>query len=258
MSGLPVWVDSSAQASAAIERVRAYPVAGLDTEFYGCDITEESPVGKAVCYTFQVAIPDGALNPRGYTEATSFVFAGHLLTEPCVQAWLEDPEFVKPAHNQAVESHVLRNHGVRLRGGVNTLDMARWWYPERAKREGFDLDGLGRDLCGAGKTESYDELLGYEAVEYREAEVVKKRCACGELGCMKKKTPHDSKTEELVWVARPHKVKKHIPLTDLSPAHRLWTRFLAYAARDAEVALWIYQIMLREGRKERPYPWLTW
>lgn len=255
MTGSPIWVDSSPQAEEAMARIRAWPHAGFDTEFTGCDITEESPVRRAVCYSFQVAVPDGPLTPRGYNEATNWVFAGHLLTEPCVQDWLEDPAYTKCAHNQPVESHVCRNHGVLLRGGCNTLDMARWWYPERAKREGFDLDGMGEFLCGVGKTESFSDLLGYTVEEYREVEVTKKRCACGELGCTKKKAPHDVKTPEQVWVARPHKVKKLIPLTDLSPTHRLWARFLDYAARDALLALWIWQIMMRDGRRARPYPW---
>ena len=232
-----------------------YKVAGLDTEFYGCDVTAESTVGKSVCHVFSVAIPTGPLLPRGFNEATSFVFAGSLLTHPSVRAWLEDPTFKKPVHNQPVDAHTIRNAGVKLRGGINTLEMARFIYPERAKRRGFGLDALGQDLCGVGKTEDFDDLLGYDGVEYRNVELTKKRCGCGELGCRKRSGIHLIKIEEQVWTTQAYKVRKIIPMTELYVGHRLWERYVAYAAWDAVLALWVFQIMLRDGLATRAYPW---
>lgn len=250
-----VYVATEREANDAIRRIREFPIAGLDTEFYGCDITKESPVGRSICHVFSVAVPSGALLPRGYNEAESWVFAGSLLTCASVKEWLEDARYQKPVHNQPVDHHTIRNHGVNLRGAINTLAMARFWWPHRAKREGFDLDSLGTDFCGVGKTESFDGLLGYDAIDIREHLVWKKRCACGVLSCMKKKAPHDEKVPEEVMAEWKAKVRRHIPLTDLNPGHPLWARYLAYAAWDAVLALWIYQLMLREGQRGRPYPW---
>lgn len=251
----PIYVDSERQAAVCMEEIGAFGYTGLDTEFYGCDITRESPVGRSICHVFSVATPSGPLLPRGYHQATSYVFAGNLLTFEPIKRWLEDKRKRKAVHNQPVDHHTIRNHGVALRGGINTLEMARFWYPERAKRAGFDLDSLGSDFCGEGKTESFDGLLGYDDVEVRQHEVTKKRCACGVLSCMKKKPPHDIKTPERVIADYNAKVRRHIPLTDLHPGHVLWARYLAYAAWDAVLALWLYELMLRDGRRERPYPW---
>lgn len=249
-----VYVGSEEQADEAMATIVQYPVAGLDTEFYGCDIRTESPVGRTTCHVFSVAVGSGPLLPRGFNEVSSFVFDGCLLSYRPVKAWLEDARYKKPVHNQPVDHHTIRNHGVHLRGAVNTLAMGRFWYPARAKREGFDLDSMGKDFCGVGKTESYDDLFGYDAVEVREHLVWKKRCACGALSCMKKKAPHDVKEPEEVMAEYRQKVRRHIPLTDMHPGHVLWSRYVAYAAWDAVLALWLYQLMLRD-KIERPYPW---
>ncbi len=250
-----IWVGTEREADEAIAEISAHPVAGFDTEFYGVDVGSESCVGRSVCHVFSVATPTGPLLPRGFNDATSYVFAGGLLTCASVKEWLENERIRKPIHNQPVDDHTLRNSGVRIAGAVNTLAMARFWWPHRAKFEGFDLDSLGRDYCGAGKTESYDGLFGYDAVEVREHEVTKKRCACGALSCMKKKPPHDIKVPERVVAPYNVKVRRHMPLTDLDATHPLWQRYMDYAAWDAVLALWIYQLMLREGSRKRPFPW---
>ena len=221
-----------------------------------CDITKESPVGRSICHVFSVAVPSGELTPRGFNEAQSWVFPGKLLTHEPIRAWLEDKTCKKLVHNQPVDDHTLANHGVRLRGGVNTLELARFVAPERAKGRGFDLDSLGCDYCGAGKTESFDSLLGFDDKEPYQSEVLKRRCECGALSCTKKRAGHIEKWPERVEVTQLKKVRRHIPLTDLHPGHPLWARYLAYAAWDAVLALWIYQIFTRTAeRTERPYPW---
>jgi len=256
---MTTYCETQSQVDDALTEIFKYPIAGLDTEFYGCDITRESPVGKSICHVFSVAVPSGPVLPRGFNEAESWVFPASALAHPGIKAWLEDKSYAKAVHNQPVDHHTLRNHGVNLAGGLNTLAKARFWYPHRAKREGFNLDSLGRDYCGAGKTEGFDDLLGYDAIEVREHEVTKKRCECGALSCAKKKMGadficHTIKTPERVVVPYNVKVRRHILLADLHPGHSLWERYLAYAAWDAVLALWINQIMDRE-KIERPYPW---
>lgn len=251
----PIWVGTEAEADATIAEIRKYEVAGLDTEFYGVDVGSESCVGRSICHVFSVATPSGPLLPRGYNGATAYVFAGELLACADVKEWLEDAGRIKAIHNQPVDDHTLRNAGVCVQGARNTLAMARFWWPSRAKFEGFDLDSLGRDFCGVGKTESFDGLLGYDDTEVREHEVTKRRCACGALSCMKKKPPHDIKTPERVVADYKAKVRRHIRLTELDQQHVLWLRYLNYAAWDAVLALWIYQLMVREGTRKRPFPW---
>jgi len=258
----PLYIQSEKETNDAIAEIRAYPHCGLDTEFEGVDIGHESCVGKANLHVLSVAIPSGPLLPRGYHQAENFVFARDCLSFPSLKEWLEDDTRAKAVHNQPVDAHSIRNCGVQLRGGRNTLAMARWWWPERAKREGFDLDSLGRDFCGAGKTEDFDELLGYDDFELRQHEVTKQRCACGVLGCRKRITgkdgvPHDVKSPERVVVEYNAKVRRHISLDSLHPNHPLWARYLAYAAWDAVLALWLYELMLRDGNRERPYPWIV-
>lgn len=252
----PAYIDSERECGLAIDEIGAYPYSGLDTEFEGVDIGHESPVGKAELHVLSVATPSGLLLPRGFHEAKSWVFARHCLLFRSLRGWLEDDNRAKAVHNQPVDSHSIRNCGVVLRGGRNTLAMARWWWPHRAKFEGFDLDSLGRDYCGAGKTESFDELLGYDDHELRWHEVTKQRCACGVLGCRKRLAPHDVKVPEKVTVEYKAKVRRHISLRSLNPNHILWKRYLSYAAWDAVLALWLYELMMRDGARERPYPWL--
>lgn len=252
---LPVFIKTTNQAADAISEICKYQYVGLDTEFYGCDITKESPVGRSVCHVFSVATPSGPLLPRGFHEATSYVFAGELLSYGPVARWLSDPGRTKCVHNQPVDAHTIRNAGVVLRGAQNTLAMARFWWPHRAKFEGFDLDSLGKDYCGAGKTESFDGLLGYNATEEYPVEVERRVCHCGATGCRKRKGDHFPVGTVLETALRHRKVRRHLELTELHPGHELWARYLAYAAWDAVLALWIYEVMLREGEKERPFPW---
>lgn len=250
------YVTTPEEADTALAAITQHSLAGVDSEFYGVDITVDSPVGRSICHVFSVAVPDGPLTPRGHNESSSWVFSGALLAYPPMKAWLEDPAYAKACHNQPAESHTFYNHGVTLGGGIDTLSQARFWYPQRAKREGFTLDSLGTGLCGVGKSESFDGLLGYDAVEQREIAAWKNRCECGTISCRKRSAGHVEKTPEEVMTLQNYKVRHIIPLTDLTPAHPLWARYLAYAAWDAVLALWIHQIMTREGRKTRPYPWL--
>lgn len=252
----PRYVCTETDTNEAIVEISAYPYCGLDTEFEGVDIGHESCVGKAQLHVLSVATPSGPLLPRGFHSAQSYVFARECLGYASLKEWLEDDRIAKAVHNQPVDSHSLRNAGVLLKGGRNTLAMARWWWPERAKREGFSLDSLGNDFCGAGKTEDFDELLGYDDTELRQHEVTKQRCACGVLGCRKRLPPHDVKIPEKVICDYNAKVRRHVPLHTLHPGHSLWVRYLAYAAWDAVLALWLYELMLRDGQRERPYPWV--
>lgn len=241
---------------AALENIQKYVLSGLDTEFHSVDITSQSPVARSVVHVWSVSIPSGDVTPAGFNRPSTWVLPGEALTHAGLREWLESDKHIKAVHNQPVDSHSIGNAGVSLRGGVNTLDMARWVYPHLARgfNRPFALDNLANGRVGLSKTESFEDLFGYEAVEEFPTTTVKKRCICGVLSC-RKKIGHEQKFLERVEGVGRRKVKRYLPLTDLSPSHPLWARYLAYAARDSELALIMYQVMMRDMEVERPFPW---
>lgn len=255
------WVDTAGGATLACAEIARHPVVGYDSEFYGVDLSHESCVGRAVVDVFSFAVPSGALNALGFHEPRSWVFDAPLLLHPDVRTILENPGQVKAIHNMPVDAHAAANVGVHIRGGVNTLDMARWIYPERANliRGNFDLNSLCEWRVGRGKTEDFADFLMYDALEPVTEEVVKNYCqGCHSFDCRKKKEPHDWKMPMPTVVTRQKKVRRAVHLPDVRPGGPyagLFDRYVRYAAVDAELALIIYEMMLRDGRKERRYPW---
>lgn len=256
--GSPVWVASEREADDAIQQIRQQPLAGYDSEFDGVDISSQSCVGRSRLDVFSIAIKTGRLNPLGYQEPESWVFEGRLITTEAVRRYLEDGSYRKVIHNRTVDEHTARNAGVRIRGGQCTLNMARFLYPERANlvRGNYDLDSICRWRVDRGKTEDFDDLFGYDAYEDFEATAQANYClACADFGCKKKKPPHDIKHPRTRVVTRTRKVRRHLRLDEVRPGHALFERYATYAAVDAELALILYQMMLIDGQKERPYPW---
>lgn len=254
----PVWVGTESAAEQAMALISQRDLAGYDSEFDSVDISTQSCVGRSRLDVFSIAVATEKLNPLGYYEPTSWVFEGSLITCPSVRGYLESPEFRKVIHNRPVDEHTARNAGVRIRGGLCTLNMARFIYPERANlvRGNFDLDSLCRWRVDRGKLEDFDALLGYDDYVPYDVEVAKKFCtACESFDCRKKKAPHDSKVERLTTVTRQKCVRKIRELSSIRPGHELFAPYCEYAAVDAELALILYQMMLIDGQKERPYPW---
>ena len=258
---MTTWIATESDAAVAIQAIREHPVCGYDSEFDGVDIGSQSCVGRSRLDVFSIAVPTTKRNPIEYYEPTSWVFEGALIGVPAVRDFLEDGRFRKVIHNRTVDEHTARNAGVRIRGGLCTLNMARWIYPERSSLPcgNFDLDSLCKWRVGFGKTEDFDDLLGYDDTVPYTAEVSKRFClACQSSDCRKKKAPHDIREERLVEVTRTKIVRKIRALSTIRPdgaGASLFPRYLAYAAADAELALILYECMLMDGQKERPYPW---
>jgi hypothetical protein len=254
----PVWVDTERGAEDAIREISAHRLAGYDSEYSGVDVSSQSCVGRSKIDVFSIATQTSNLNPIGYLEPQSWVFDGALVTTPAVRGYLEDSAYCKVIHNRTVDEHTARNAGVRIRGGLCTLNMARWVYPWRANlvRGNFDLDSICKWRVGRGKTEEFDALFGYDDYEPFEAEATANFClACQDFGCKKKKAPHDQKEPRARIVTRKKKVRRILELAGIRPGHPLFERYLVYAAVDAELALILYQMMLIDGREERFYPW---
>lgn len=237
-------------------------VAGLDTEFYGLgprghfDVRKESTAGGRVgVHLWSVAIKrhPHKLTARGYHIADTAVLLADSLEHPGLRRWLES-DAPKVCHNLSVDQHAFAGSGVVLGGAFNTLARARWVWPERARANGFSLDSLGLDLLGIGKTDSFVELFSEEVEEQVGVKIERtKMCSCGVEKCRKRKG--HVKTEVVTEIPKMKMVTRRIPLETVFPGHRIWDRAVAYAARDAWLALAIQDRIDREMGKETPWPW---
>lgn len=250
--------DRTAKVLAAIDASSARgDVTGFDTEFYGVDIGAESTCTRAKLHMFSIAIKrfPHVLTPRGYHLADTVVALAPAL--PVFEPYLVGPSR-KAVHNLPVDYHCLSNSGVRLAGGINTLATARWAWPERARAEGFTLDALGEDLVGLGKAESYRELFQERVVERRSTWRNETACECGNKPCRRRQSvPGHARILNRVETVHEKEVMVPVPLEAVTPGHVLWGRAVEYAARDALLALAVYDLAQAAMRVERDVPWLT-
>ncbi len=247
--------------------------AGLDSEFYNVRIREQSCVARSKLHLWSVAVNRYplVLNPRGYYEADAAVLTADSLEHRRLREWLES-DAPKVVHNLPVDAHTFGNHGIVVGGAINTLARSRFCFPDRARGfpepPGFDLDGLGRDVLGLGKTEDgwvsedwwkkhgrpldpaiFVRILEEEVVKKVKAEV----CSCGVVKCRKRKG-HDRPVTEVRETVR--KWGGYIPLEEVVPGHERWERACAYAARDSLVALYLNDRMDRLMDGKIPFPWV--
>lgn len=246
--------------------------AGLDSEFYNVAIRSQSCVARSRLHLWSVAINRWPLqlHPRGYYLADAAVLGADALEHAGLRQWLES-DTPKCIHNLPVDAHTFANSGIVVGGAINTLARARFVYPERARGypepPGFDLDGLGADILGIGKTEDgwvtedwwrkhgrpkdpavFVRIIEEQVVRRERAKV----CSCGVEKCRKRKG-HERPVRECVETVR--KWGGYIPLEEVVPGHERWERAVAYAARDAVLALYLNDRMDREMQKEVPFPW---
>lgn len=238
-------------------RDRRDPV-GFDTEFYGVDIGSQSCFGRARIHLLSVAVKrhPRVLLPRGYDLADPAVLSSAALEDKGFREWLEDGEAKKVIHNAPVDIHSVASDGCILRGAINSLALARWAWPDRARGAGFTLDALGMDLLGVGKPESFCELFqeDYEILRstFRKVEV----CECGQKCGKRRTTPGHSRHEEVVETVHSRIGQRPVALETVVPGHRLWERALKYSAQDAVLALGVYDLAMRAMEVIREVPWL--
>lgn len=231
-------------------------VIGLDTEFYGLDIKKESTVCRAKVHVWSVALRSNVFDARGYTKAAGFVLPAEAITHPSIRSVLESARVIKAVHNQPVDAHSLWNHGVRLRGGINTLNLARWCWPEMNKVPGYTLKSLMTTKLGREPICTFKELLYYEyfepVVKYKEVEV--KVCSCGEPGCRKRKGHTKTVQVETVEIVKERKRKAFYNLEEVTLGHARWDLLVDYAAEDAVAALELLELCERAD-DPAPYPY---
>jgi len=236
---------------------------GLDSEFEGVDFSSgDSCVNKADITVWSIGILTSELHPRGYNKAKGCVLPREALNYAPLRRLLESDR-IKVAHNSNVDVHAFYNAGVDVQGIVNTLSLARWMLPGRLT---YNLDDLGLDLLGHGKTESFNDIFRYPNMVTLERKTVTKHCACGVEGCRLRKdrfgpdgelVSHQKFQVESVeqyekqqgW----NKISQY-EIIEKGPSHPLWDRYIAYAQRDAVVAVELYDYLLRMN-KQTETPW---
>lgn len=254
-----------------VERIRSLETRGgtknlgFDTEFYDVRVGKESTVARAKVHFASLAWlePGARLHPRGYYIPCAAVVSRDVVVGcgPFRELFL-DPRFCWYAHNAPVDAHSFKNEGIEIKRVVNTLTVARWVHPGRARAQygggGFTLDALAQDLLGQEKTDAYGDIFTERVEEWREVTRVTRHCGCGVLGCRLRsvKNGHSKYTREET-LREPVYVEREVPLREVVPGHPLFERAKRYSAQDAVLAHCLAQVLLREmDRQERVVPWI--
>ncbi len=249
------WLGAADDWDALAGVLRAAGEFGLDTEFHGVDVGRQSCVGRARVHVWSVAVRTDRVDPRGFHRCRSWVLPAAALLHPALRAVLEDPAIVKAVHNQSVDAHSIRNHGVELRGGVNTLGLIRWQRPGLINQPGrFALKPLMQTLLGRAPVCTFDELVSFDRTVMVSTwkTMTRKVCACGYPGCRKKKGHAKLEIEDVVEVVKEKRERGEHPLETIVEGHERWELLLAYAADDAVAALQVKELA---EETPNPAPW---
>lgn len=251
------WLDKPEQWEAIAAHADKVHAMGVDSETYGHDVRASSPAYRARVHVWSIAFYTGAIASRGYPIARGCVLPAIALEHPAIRRILADPSILKDLHNAHHDQHSFANHGVKLAGIRDTLDLVRLAYPERAlnKALGFRLKPLARDLLGKPKRDEYNDIVNDCILLPRVKE--EKSCVCGDPKCRKRKEPWHTKTIEQVLYEVPMNVV--YKLEDIVPGHKRWFPLLDYAAIDAIDAHELAGLAMKKlGWWERTLPPIPW
>jgi hypothetical protein len=238
-------------------RWRLAGVGGLDTEYHGVP-DDKSPVGRSRIHVWSVALPTERDSPLGFRVARGWCLPAAALEHAPLRAVLEDSSIAKAVHNQSVDHHALRNHGVDLRGAINTLGLIRWVAPGIINQPGrFRLKALMPSLLGRPPVATFQEVVKYERqVELRWFRPTERLvCSCGVPGCRKRKGHArivEFDTEEVV------KLKTERGEYDLSaivPGHERWDLLVRYSLEDAVAAMNLLDLCEIRNEDPAPFPY---
>ena len=231
-----VYLDRPDQWDELAARIRKAGICGLDTEFYGLDVRKQSCVGRARVHVWSVAIRTKRMDPLGYHRARGWVLPAEALLHPPLREMLEDAGVAKCIHNQSVDDHAINNHGVKLAGAINTLDLARWAWPHLLD---FGLkDLMQSQLHRAVICEFADIVRDVRTVTVTKTKKTKRTtCDCQAEGCRKRKGHVKTTTEAEVTVFEEKQEKYEHPLESIVQGHPRWELLVPYAAMDAIAAL---------------------
>jgi len=152
----------------------------------------------------------------------------------------------KAVHNQSVDQHALANHGVQLRGAVNTLGLIRWKRPDLINTPGrFALKPLMLSLLGREPVTTFKELCSWERTVLVSTwkEISRKECECGQSGCRKRRGPHAKRdTVHREEHVREKQERGNYALEEIVPGHERWELLVTYALEDAIAALQVKEL----------------
>jgi DNA polymerase I-like protein with 3'-5' exonuclease and polymerase domains len=250
------YLNTPEQWDKLVKAIEKRGVIGLDTEFYGLNIKKESTVLRAKIHVWSIAIRSHHFDARGYTTAVGFVLPVTALQHPGLRRVLSDRKIRKAVHNQPVDAHSLFNHGIRLRGAVNTLNLARWVWPEMNKVPGYTLKSLMRTKLGRDPICTFKELVEYIYFEpvAKFKQVKHNEYSCGRKSCRKRNCHSKSVVSETVEYVREYKRKSEYPLESIVPGHPRFNLLVDYAAEDAIAALELLELCFR-AEDPAPYPY---
>lgn len=247
------YLDQPAQWSELVARARRAGIVGLDTEFYGVNVRRESCVGKARIHVWSVALRTKKADPAGFHKARGWVLPAAALEYPEIVELLQDQKVTKCVHNLPVDSHALDNHGVKLVGAVNTLNLARWAWPELVNDGFFGLKNLmvqklrRAPVCEFADVVTYQETVTVERRRVKSVSV----CDCGTSGCRLRKGHAKTKSKIVAITDESINRKAEYPLQTILPGHERWDLLVKYAAEDAVAALELEEL----SKRSNPAPW---
>lgn len=208
-------------------------------------------------HVWSVAIRTRRVSPLGYHRARGWVLPAAALEFGPLRAVLEDPSVTKCVHNQPVDDHAIHNHGVDLRGCINTLDLVRWVWPELITHGGFGLKNLMQQELHRSPICEFNDVVNdeREIQVYKETKRVERHCDCGEPGCRKRKGHNHYDVEVLHQEWKPKREKFQHPLESIVPGHPRWDLLVRYSAEDAIAALEIHELAMSEPDDPAPWPY---
>ncbi|HWP19303.1 MAG TPA: DNA polymerase I [Burkholderiaceae bacterium] len=154
-----------------IERLKAAPLAALDTETDSLDAMRARIVG----ISFSVEPGEAAYVPlaHGYAGAPTQLPMDEVLTR--LKPWLEDARHSKIGQHVKYDMHVFANHGIQVRGYVHdtmlqsyVLEAHRPHNLESLAQRHLDRRGISyEDLCGKGASQiPFAQVDVAKAAEY--------------------------------------------------------------------------------------------
>lgn len=246
-----------------VKVIRAKGVCGWDSETYGHEVDESTPVGRARVHVWSLAVATDAVAPRGHHVAAGVVLPAAALEYPPLRDLLQDAAVVKWAWNAPHDVHSAAEHGVQVHGWRDGLPLARVALPHLPRH---GLKTVGPHLTGK-EMSTYKDVLTMDVEEYVDSRV----CSCqgpfdgvatweGRAGRRRGAEAVGSGGEtsddvRVVWRGvrcpkrgrsslhrslpawLPKMVPRLQPLESVVPGHPLWDRLLVYAAEDAVIAL---------------------
>lgn len=227
------YADSPAAWDRVVEVCRRAGKVGFDTETYGHNIEDTSAPHRARVHVWSLAVRTGAIHPRGFRKAKGVMLSAAALEYRPIIRLLEDEEVIKLAHNLPHDQHSVRNHGIRLRGGIDTLPKCRLVLTDEVSHSLKPL---------------MERKLGRKVITFKEVvavpnEVVKvkvtkhKACVCGTEGCRRRGPAHPRVKWRKFTPERVIKGLRNLPLESIVPGHFRFPLLTVYAIQDAEGVL---------------------